>query len=199
MARETPTNTTNQTPSSRSEADELIFNVSGLLAEPAGTVQDLVIDCPALDPGDGPVQTRGITGELRLSRTNRGLIIRGRLSTAIALTCSRCLRDIDCPVEIKMDDEALPSIDFATGKPLAPDEDTDFLTLSDHHELDLNVVVRDAIALAEPIAPLCREDCPGLCIVCGQELAGGPHDHPDEDIDPRLEGLRALMGHPDAE
>jgi uncharacterized protein len=37
---------------------------------------------------------------------------------------------------------------------------------------------------------LCREDCPGLCIVCGQELATGPHDHPDDDIDPRLEALR---------
>jgi uncharacterized protein len=170
-----------------------------LLAEPAGTVLDVFVACPVLDPGDGPVQTRAITGELRLSRTNRGLIIRGRLETAIALTCSRCLRDIECPVDIKLDEEALPSIDFATGKPVAPDDDTDFLTLSDHHELDLNVVIRDSIALAEPIAPLCREDCPGLCIVCGLELAGGPHDHPDEDIDPRLEGLRALIDSPDGE
>jgi uncharacterized protein len=199
MARETPTSTTNLTPRSQSEADALIFNVAGLLGEPAGTVQDIVVACPALDPGAGPVQTRGITGELRFSRTNRGLLVRGRLSTAIALICSRCLRDIDCPVEIKLDDEALPSLDLGTGVPVETEDDVDVLRLTTHHELDLNGVVRDAIALAEPIAPICREDCLGLCIVCGLELSGGPHDHPDEDIDPRLEGLRQLIDSPDAE
>jgi len=199
MARETPTSTSNQTPSSKFEADELVFNVAGLLGEPAGTVQDIVVACPALDPGAGPVQTRGITGQLRLSRTNRGLLVRGRLSTAIALICSRCLRDIDCPVEIKLDDEALPSLDLGSGMPVETEDDADVLRLTDHHELDLNGVVRDAIALAEPIVPICREDCPGLCVVCGLELSGGPHDHPDEDIDPRLEGLRLLIDSPDAE
>lgn len=197
MAREIPTSTTNQTPSSQFEADELIFNVAGLLAEPAGTVQDIVVACPALDSGSGPVQTRGITGQLRLSRTNRGLLVGGRLSTAIALVCSRCLRDIEYPVEIKLDDEALPSLDLGTGVPVETEVDADVLRLTQHHELDLTGIVRDAIALAEPIAPICREDCPGLCIVCGLELAGGPHDHPDEDIDPRLEGLRLLIDLPD--
>ena len=199
MARETPTNTTNATPRSKSEADELVFNVAGLLGEPPGTAQNIVVACPALDPGSGPVQTRGITGELRLSRTNRGLLVRGRLSTAIALICSRCLGDIDCPVEIKLDDEALPSLDLGSGIPVETEDDADVLRLTDHHELDLGGVVRDAIALAEPIAPICREDCPGLCIVCGLELSGGPHDHPDEDIDPRLEGLRLLIDSPDAD
>jgi len=199
MARETPTSTSNQTPSSQFEADELVFNVAGLLGEPAGTVQDIVVACPVLDPGSGPVQTRGITGQLRLSRTNRGLLVRGRLSTAIALICSRCLCDIDCSVEIKLDDEALPSLDLGSGMPVETEDDADVLRLTDHHELDLNGVVRDAIALAEPIAPICREDCPGLCVVCGLELSGGPHDHPDGDIDPRLEGLRLLIDSPDAE
>lgn len=198
MARETPTSTSNQTPSSPFEADELIFNVAGLLGESAGTVKGIVVACPALDLGDGLVQTRGITGQLLLSRTNRGLLVRGLLSTAIALICSRCLRDIDCPVEIKLDDEALPSLDLGSGMPVETDDDADVLRLTDHHELDLNGVVRDAIVLAEPIAPICREDCPGLCIVCGLELSGGPHHHPDQDIDPRLEGLRLLVDSPDA-
>ena len=37
-----------------------------------------------------------------------------------------------------------------------------------------------------------RPDCPGLCIVCGERLEEGDHDHPDTDIDPRLEALRAF-------
>ena len=132
-------------------------------------------------------------GELRLTRTNRGLMVRGRLRTAIAQTCSRCLRDIEWPVEIQIDEEALPTIDVTSGTPVPVDEEPDALRLTDHHELDLEDDVRDFIILAEPIAPLCREDCPGLCIVCGLELASGPHQHPDDDIDPRLEGLRGLL------
>jgi uncharacterized protein len=128
------------------------------------------------------------------------LIARATLSTALRLSCSRCLTDIIYPVEFKVDEEALPSIDFATGAPVALEEDdSDMLRLSNHHELNLNSVVRDAIVLSEPIAPLCREDCPGLCVVCGYELAGEPHYHADQDIDPRLEGLRGLLGTSDRE
>ena len=64
--------------------------------------------------------------------------------------------------------------------------------LTDHHELDLETPVREAIQLAEPIAPLYRPDCPGLCVVCGERLDEGIHDHPDDDIDPRLEALRGF-------
>jgi uncharacterized protein len=103
------------------------------------------------------------------------------------------LRDIEWPVELDINEEALPTIDLASGAAVDSDDEPDALRLTDHHELDLEDDVRDLINLAEPIAPLCREDCPGLCIVCGLELASGPHDHPDEDVDPRLEGLRRLL------
>ena len=58
---------------------------------------------------------------------------------------------------------------------------------------ELEPVVRDAISLAEPIAPLCRPDCPGLCETCGLDLTDDPaHEHPDDDIDPRLAALAGL-------
>jgi large subunit ribosomal protein L32 len=75
--------------------------------------------------------------------------------------------------------------------PLPTDDEPDVARLTDHHELDLETPVREAIQLAEPIAPLCRPDCPGLCIVCGGRSTRA-HDHPDDDIDPRLEALRAF-------
>ena len=63
----------------------------------------------------------------------------------------------------------------------------------DLHELDLDQPVREAIALAEPIALLCRPDCRGLCVVCGADLNSDPaHAHPEDDIDPRLASLAAL-------
>jgi uncharacterized protein len=191
--RETSTNTTKRTQANQSAAEALIFNVAGLLGEPAGSVRDLHVSAPPLDFGADLTQIRDLEGQLRLTRTNRGLLVHGRLRTAIAQTCSRCLRDIEWPVSIDIDGEALPVIDLGTGKPAKFDDDSDALRLTDHHELDLEEDVRDGMLLAEPIAPLCRNDCPGLCIVCGLELASGPHDHPDDDIDPRLEGLRRFV------
>jgi uncharacterized protein len=64
--------------------------------------------------------------------------------------------------------------------------------LTDHHELDLETLAREAIDLAEPIAPVCRPDCPGLCSTCGLPLDEGRHDHPDEGVDPRLAALEAF-------
>lgn len=192
MGRESQTNTHRQT-SSRSATDALTFNVTGLLSEPAGSIRDLEVATPPLDLGPDLRQSRGLEGSLRLTRTNRGLVVRGRLSTAIAQVCSRCLRDLDWPIEVEIKEEALPIIDLASGLPLDDSAEPDALRLTDHHELVLEAVVRDAIALAEPIAPLCREDCPGLCMVCGEELASGTHDHPDADIDPRLEALRQFI------
>ena len=184
-------NTTKQPdPKSQSSADALTFNVAGLLAEPAGSVRDLDVACAPLDLGPDLRETRGVTGTVRLTRTNRGLLVRARLSTAIEQQCSRCLREIDYPLELEIEEEALPSIDLVSGLPVDASAEPDVLRLNDHHELELEGEVRDAILLAEPVAPLCRPDCPGLCVVCGEELSGGPHDHPDADVDPRFETLR---------
>ncbi|MDO8484719.1 MAG: DUF177 domain-containing protein, partial [Candidatus Limnocylindrales bacterium] len=114
------------------------------------------------------------------------------LHAALALQCSRCLREITFGVDVRFQEEFLPSLDLATGRPLPTLDEQDVARLSDHHELDLKTSVREALQLAEPIAPLCRPDCPGLCIVCGGRLDEGTHDHPDDEIVSRLEALLAF-------
>jgi len=195
----TSMNTPNRTQGNLSAAEALTFNVTGLLAQPAGSIRTVSVSGPPLDLGPDLRQSIGVEGDLRLTRTNRGLLLHGRLHTAIEQTCSRCLREIELPVEIELDEEALPSIDFSSGLPVETTNEPDALRLTDHHELDLEGEVRDAIVLDEPIAALCRDDCPGLCIVCGGELASGRHDHPDVEIDPRLEILRGFADEPGAD
>ena len=175
---------------SQSATEALTFNVAGLLSEPAGSIREVAVESPPLDLGPDLRQHDGVEGTLRLTRTNRGLLVQARLRTSIDEECSRCLRAIEYPVEVDLEEEALPSIDLASGAPLDESAEPDVLRLTDHHELELEGEVRDAIQLAEPIAPLCRPDCPGLCPICGAELAGGPHDHPEAEVDPRLEALR---------
>jgi uncharacterized protein len=176
---------------------QLTYHVARLLAEGMGASRVQPVAGVMLDLGDGLRQGDPIEGTIHLARTNRGLLVTGHLTTSLEMQCSRCLRDIEVPIAIDLAEEALPSVDLATGAPVDTSGEPDALRLTDHHELVLGEAVRDAISLAEPIAPLCRPDCPGLCPVCGEELASGPHDHEESEIDPRLEALRSFYAdHP---
>jgi uncharacterized protein len=169
----------------------LAWNVAGLLADDPGAERVYPVAGVTIDIDDLSLASP-IEGRVRLLRTNRGILASASLRAALALECSRCLRDVIEPVSIDIQEEYLPSLDLATGRPLPTDDEPDVARLTDHHELDLETPVREAIQLAEPIAPLCRPDCPGLCIVCGERLDEGEHDHPTDDIDPRLEALRGF-------
>jgi uncharacterized protein len=176
-----------------SDDGPLAWNVAGLLADDPGADRILDVDDVTIDLGEDLRLARPIDGRVRLLRTNRGILAHADLRTALALQCSRCLRDIELPVEIRFQEEYLPALDLTTGRPLPVDDEPDVARLTDHHELDLETPVREAIQLAEPIAPLHSPDCQGLCVVCGLPLEDGEHDHPDEDIDPRMEALRGFQ------
>ena len=174
----------------------LVWNVAGLLGEAAGAVRDYAVRGVVID-GDEYFSLAGpIDGRVHLGRTNRGLLVDADFTTVLATQCARCLRDINVPFTFEIHDEALPAIDFHSGRVLTispEDEEAGAIRLTDHHELDLEGPIREAIVLALPIAPLDREDCPGLCIVCGLPLDEGDHDHPDDDIDPRLAVLKGFV------
>jgi uncharacterized protein len=173
--------------------DPLVFNVAGLMADPPGTVREYELPATTIQLDDDTVTAEPASGRMRLTRTNRGLIVDARVHSALAGECARCLRPVVSPVNARIDEEVLPSIDLATGGPVPLEEDGDpeAARLSDHWELDMRPLLAAAISLEEPIAPLCEPDCPGLCPECGQRLEPG-HGHGEEPIDPRLEALRAF-------
>ena len=171
----------------------LSYNVADLLRSAPGTSERHDVAVAALTVTDGVELVDPVTGDVRLTHTGRSVLVQGLVQTALAEQCSRCLRPAKAVVRAEFEEEALPSVDLESGGPLAEEDEPDALRLTDHHELDLEPVVRDAISLAEPIAPLCRPDCPGLCETCGVDLTDNPgHEHPDEEIDPRLAALVAI-------
>ncbi len=171
-------------------AEGLIWNAAGLLGEDAGAARELEVDGVAVPLDDDLALARPVSGRVRFRRTNRGILVDADLHAALATECSRCLRPMEIPVDIRIEEEFLPALDMATGQPLSTDEEPEVARLTDHHEIDLAPLVRDELLLAEPIAPVHSPDCPGLCPVCGLPLDEGTHDHPDDDVDPRLEALR---------
>ena len=78
-------------------------------------------------------------------------------------------------------------------EPSSEDEETYPLGV-DH--LDLKPLVRDALLLELPIAPLCRADCQGLCPTCGADLNRGPCGCAEQSGDARWSVLDALRGSP---
>jgi uncharacterized protein len=170
----------------------LIFPAAALLAEPPGSRRDYAFAVAGLDLGPDLVLVGPVSGRIRFSRTNRGLLVDGRVEAVLDEACSRCLRPIELPLDLRLDEEVLPSIDLASGRPVDPSLEPEIARLTDHHEVDLEPLVREAIQLAEPIAPVCRPDCPGLCPTCGEPLEEGSHDHDETILDPRLEALRSF-------
>ncbi len=168
----------------------LAFNVAGLMGSVPGTDRRYEIHDASLELPDDLRLAEPINGNVRLSRTTRSILADADLTTALQETCSRCLRPIVSPVHVELREEALPSVDLHTGLPLDTSAEPDALRIDDHHVLDLGGPVGDAISMAEPIAPLCRPDCRGLCPICGADLNDNPgHGHPDEPVDPRLASL----------
>lgn len=173
--------------------DPLTFALAGLMAEAPGTIREYDVEDVAVAPPDGPVLSRPVAGRIKLQRTNRGLVLDARLTATMAGECARCLRPVDTAADLHLVEEILPSIDLGSGLAVTPEEgeDPEIVRLTDHHELELRPLVEEALAMAEPIAPLCEPDCPGLCIECGERLTPG-HEHDTTPIDPRLAALRAF-------
>jgi uncharacterized protein len=116
----------------------------------------------------------------------------GRMKTILELDCSRCLEPFQIPVDAAIDLMFLPG-SANTGLPESEIEDED-VGVSYYHDdvIDLTEVMREQCHLALPMKPLCREDCKGLCPVCGVNRNRETCDCQATWVDPRLEPLRAL-------
>ena len=173
--------------------------LAGLLGEVPGSTRHVEVSDATIALDDDLVLGSPIEGSVDIARTNRGVLVDAQIRSSLAEECSRCLRPAVVPLSITIREEVLPGIDLGTGKAVDTSAEPEVARLTDHHELDLAALFREAISLAEPIAPLCEPDCPGLCIVCGERLGPDHADHEVDDIDPRLAALRGFRVDDEAE
>ncbi len=162
------------------------INVSWLLQSPIGSVRDYSInEITDIGYGDSPVQ-----GDV--TRTDRGILVKGALDARIELACSRCLGPFSVSLKLNIEEEYFPTTDIMTGtSPPVPDE-PGYFTIDEHNILDLTEATRQYALLATPMKPLCQEDCAGLCPTCGQNLNQAPCNCPPQTADPRWAELSKL-------
>ena len=121
--------------------------------------------------------------DLRLEAVVEGVLMSGTAWVPLAGECVRCLDPIETDVEVDIQ-ELYAFEGPRTDEELALEGDL----------LDLEPALRDAVVLALPQAPVCREDCPGLCSQCGARLADYPgHGHQATDL--RWSALAGLVPH----
>jgi uncharacterized protein len=94
--------------------------------------------------------------DVRLESVVEGVLVSGTASTTVSGQCSRCLDLLTDQLEVELI-ELFAYPDTATDGTTDPDEVSRVVD----GLIDLEPVVRDAVLLALPQAPLCREDCPG--------------------------------------
>jgi uncharacterized protein len=129
-----------------------------------------------VDPASLPVT-------LDVSRmTAGGYSLRLRFEARVIGPCMRCLAAADLVIAVDARE-----VDQAGG---GEELDSPYVGQA---QLDLRGWVRDALALALPSQLVCREDCAGLCPVCGEDLNLAAADHAHErEPDPRWAKLREL-------
>ena len=124
--------------------------------------------------------------DVRLESVMEGVLVSG---TAAARTEGECVRCLD-PVlgDVAVEFQEL----YGYPDRVLDDDRADGELVLDGDLIDLDQAVRDAVVLALPRAPLCRDDCPGLCVQCGARLADDP-GHAHSTTDPRWAALAGLL------
>jgi len=158
-------------------------NVADLLQRPGarrrehlvGRVRDLRVVDSAV-PADAEV-----TLDALLEWVTEGILATGSVTAPWMGDCRRCLGPVT----------GQTTVDFRELFEGQPREGESYRLAGDH--IDMEPLVREALLLDLPLAPLCSPDCAGLCPTCGADLNLGPCGCPPAPADPRWAALQGLQ------
>jgi uncharacterized protein len=167
---------------------DLQLNVGFIAQQSIGYSRSFQFDIPALEPSP-EILFEAVRGEIVFARTSEGLLSQGKFQGQTAATCGRCMEPF--PQILQADFTELFSF------PGHEQEETD-LVLPDDGHIDFGPIVGEYMAIEIPITPICREDCQGLCVECGNNLNETECSHEEKDIDPRLAVLKSLLDEDEA-
>ena len=118
------------------------------------------------------------------------VLVKGRWCVELEDACSRCLEQTVYRLEEEFTEEftRFTGSDSEAERACAVFAVEDSFTYSGE-VLDLTEYLRQSFLISQPLKTLCREDCRGLCPVCGVDRNRKECRCQDEKIDPRLRVL----------
>lgn len=164
--------------------DELILNVADLLQRP-GSRKRVTLQDDSMALGNDLAQVEGPVGlELVLEALDEASVyVQGAITGSYLAVCRRCLAETSTRFAIPVGE---------VYQPVGPRDDEPGYGLVDE-EIDLNALVTDGVVLQLPLHPLCRDDCRGICPVCGTNRNETECSCEVHDVDARWEALRTLL------
>ena len=125
-----------------------------------------------------------VDAEVTLESVPNGVMAYGSVTAPWVGACRRCLREAT----------GVATARFRELFERRPTEGETYRLAGE--EVDLEPLVREAVLLELPLAPLCQDDCRGLCPQCGADLNEGGCDCPAVETDPRWAALDELRFDP---
>ncbi len=169
---------------------------------PATLVSDWLKGLPMRDalgaPDADPEAGEGVA-DLDLYADGTHAFASGTFKGHLTVACSRCVGPVKLvldeqlrvtfmpPSEMPVEEEGAPEAEEGTE---VTGGDLDVFPF-DGEKIDLEPLIREQFVLAVPFAPLCSEDCKGLCPQCGIDRNTGTCNC-EKPIDPRLAALKGL-------
>jgi len=149
------------------------------------------------DPADfGPAEDFRVAGPVSLkaevTKDSQKVRLVGRLATTLELVCGRCLESFTIPVHTELDLLFLPASDPVQESDVEVEDADVGVSYYKDDQIDLGEMMREQFYLALPMKPLCREDCAGLCPICGINRNHEQCRCQPTWVAPRLEPLRRL-------
>ena len=174
----------------------MIFNVAGLLSGTLGESRQHKIENEQLMVADRLLTH--INGPIYLIRTDRTVILDADITAVTQETCSRCLEAAPVNISVKMDEEFYPlNIDLMDHLDSNNEGNDHYhdpaLIIDKRNFLDLTEGLSQALIAAIPIAPLCKDECLGICAICAVNRNLIDCSCPQSRSDLRWESLDKLL------
>lgn len=139
---------------------------------------EIILDAPMGAAGVDIVAGSPIDVDLRLESVHEGILATAEVDARAKAECSRCLDQIEIPVEV----------DFQELFAYSGMSEDDFVV--ENEQIDLEQVIRDEVVLSLPFQPVCSPDCQGLCAECGLKLSDNPNHAHEQQVDARWSELQ---------
>ena len=136
------------------------INIGFLINQAVGTLREIPLESESYSlEKEFPVE--GLHGVISLARTHNGIRALADISAMTDSECGRCLE----PFKQDLYAEFEENFTFEN-KPLSEEEQI----IPEDGNIDFEPLIREYLMLEMPSKPVCRPDCKGLCLVCGQNL-----------------------------
>lgn len=126
-----------------------------------------------------------------VTNNNGMLVLNGIAKVSYSTVCDRCGDKIEQKLSIPIDEDI---IERSKAEDEAEESFEDDRFTFSGNVLELDRILADCLITSVPMTHVCKENCPGLCPICGAEMKGASCDCQSANpVDSRFEALKGFF------